>query len=301
MSSRQSLDKWSFMSISKKLLFPFLLLCFFLIFTGRAAAANCGGRVNASCISLKAEADASSETLSLVYEDERVIITGRHDKWYSVIYNGTAGYMFAEYVTQLNKTDISPASAYINANSVRFHSAADYSAGVIYYLSTGAPLKVCGITGEWYRVTYGETVGYVHSDYVDIYYDESDYYTPGKKIVEYAKQFLGTRYIYGSSSPSGFDCSGFTSYVLQQNGYDSTRTCTSQYAQYTKIERNELRIGDLVFFASTQSWDTNHVGIYMGNNLFIHASSGKGCVTVSSLKDEYYDAYYYGAARYLPA
>lgn len=278
-----------------------MLLCFTLICMGGAdAASDGGGTVNVSCLNFRSEPNTSSTVLGLAYEGDAVIITSHEGDWYSVILNGVEGYMFAEYVTPAYTLEIDSVSATVNANSVRFRNGASFESKAIYYLNTGAPLKVLGVSGCWYKVTYGQTTGYMHSDYVDIYYNESDYYTPGQKIVEYAKQFLGIRYVYGGASPSGFDCSGFTSYVLKQNGYDSTRTCTTQYAQYTHIERSELRIGDLVFFASYKSWNTNHVGIYIGNNEFIHASSGSGKIMINSLDDVYYDTYYYGAARYLP-
>lgn len=286
--------------IFKNIIFTSLLFCFALIFMCNADAAEGGGRVNVSCLNFRAEASTEAETLGLAYSGDEVIILEREGDWYKVVFNSVTGYMYAEYVTPADKIEIIPASARVTANSVRFRSGPGYESKVVHYLNKDAPLKVHSIIDCWYEVSYGGTHGYMHSDYVEIYYDESDYYTPGQQIVEYAKQFLGTPYVYGGASPKGFDCSGFTSYVLKQNGYDSTRTCTTQYAQYTNIERSELRIGDLVFFASTASWDTNHVGIYMGDNLFIHASSGSGKVIISSLKKGYYDTYYYGAARYLP-
>lgn len=292
------------MSISKKLInlfvFPALLLLFSLIFMGSADAAHSGGIVTVSCLHFREEPNTTSTSLALAYDGDEVIITGQEGDWYSVIFNGVSGYMFSDYVRPVGTLYIEPVSARVTANRVRFRSGPAYEAEVLHYLDTDTQLKVLGIIDCWYEVTYGETTGYMHSDYVEIFYDEFDHLTPGQKIVEYAKQFLDTRYVYGGSSIYGFDCSGFTSYVLKHNGYDSTRTCTSQYAQYTNIERSELRIGDLVFFASPKHWDTDHVGIYMGDNLFIHASSGKGKVVISSLDETYYNNYYYGAARYLP-
>ncbi len=293
------------MSISKnlfkKLFFLAFLLCFALICMVNAGAAyEGGGKVNASCLNFRAEPSTSSETLALAYEGDQVVIIGSEGDWYNVILNGVYGYMFSEYVTPIDTIEFDPVSARVTGNSVRLRDDYGLKAEIICHLDEGTPLKVSGVTGCWFKVTYGETEGYMHNDYVELYYSESDHYTPGQQIIEYAKQFLDVPYVYGASSGKAFDCSGFTSYVLKKNGYDSTRTCTSQYAQYTHIERSELRIGDLVFFASASSWDTNHVGLYMGDNLFIHASSGRGKVVISSLDETYYDKYYYGAARYLP-
>lgn len=90
-----------------------------------------------------------------------------------------------------------------------------------------------------------------------------------QSILDYAAQFLGTPYVYGGSSPDGFDCSGFTSYVYKNTASSIARTSSDQRATTKNISRDELLPGDLVFFGSGNS--VSHVGIYTGNGQFIHS------------------------------
>ncbi len=126
----------------------------------------------------------------------------------------------------------------------------------------------------------------------------------GETLVKNALQYLGTRYSRGSSSPSGFDCSGFTSYVYRQEGVPILRDSRSQFTQGTPIaSATDLRKGDLVFFGgSRSSRSVGHVGIVTdvdpvsGKFSFVHASSSKG-VTVSESSEAYYSRRYIGARR----
>lgn len=126
----------------------------------------------------------------------------------------------------------------------------------------------------------------------------------GETLVKNALQYLGTRYSRGSSSPSGFDCSGFTSYVYRQEGVPILRDSRSQFTQGTPIaSATDLRKGDLVFFGGSRgSRSVGHVGIVTdvdpesGKFSFVHASSSKG-VTVSESSEAYYSRRYMGARR----
>jgi cell wall-associated NlpC family hydrolase len=116
-------------------------------------------------------------------------------------------------------------------------------------------------------------------------------------ILNTAMQHLGTPYRYGGSAPGGFDCSGFVKYVYSQNGYNLNRTAASQYSQGTPVSKAELQLGDLVFFCCGSS-SIDHVGIYIGNNEFIHSSSPRsGGVIITNLGESYYLNSYAGAAR----
>lgn len=108
---------------------------------------------------------------------------------------------------------------------------------------------------------------------------------------------MGAPYVYGGMSPSGFDCSGFVNYVYKLCGYSMSRVASSIYNNNgTYVEKANLQIGDLVFFASNSS-SIGHVGIYIGNGQFIHSSSGAGCVVISDLSSSYYLKNYVGAKR----
>lgn len=115
--------------------------------------------------------------------------------------------------------------------------------------------------------------------------------TKGEQIVSEAKSHLGTPYKFGAAGPSRFDCSGFTSYVYKKNGISIPRDTTGQASFGTKVSKSDLKVGDLVIFSNTYRKGPSHAGIYIGNDKFVHASSGKANgVTTSSLNDGYYSS-----------
>ena len=119
----------------------------------------------------------------------------------------------------------------------------------------------------------------------------------GSSIVATAKQYLGYKYTYGGSSPStGFDCSGFTSYVFKQHGISLNRTAAAQYSNGVAVSRANLQPGDLVMFGKS---GINHVAIYIGGGQIIHALTPSTGVRIDSLSTGYYNNNYVGARRVL--
>jgi cell wall-associated NlpC family hydrolase len=112
----------------------------------------------------------------------------------------------------------------------------------------------------------------------------------GGPLLEEAKKHLGTKYVWGANGPKAFDCSGFTCYVCNKNGICLPRTSVKQAEIGKKLERKELRPGDLIFFDTSKDKKgiVNHVGIYIGGGKFIHASSGAEKVVISSLSQSFY-------------
>lgn len=121
----------------------------------------------------------------------------------------------------------------------------------------------------------------------------------GSKVVSYAKNFLGVQYVWGGTTPDGFDCSGFIGYVYAHYGIYIDRVASDQAQQGIKVSKADLRPGDLVFFDTDGGHDLiNHVGMYIGDDSFIHASSGRGEVTITSLSNSFYVDAYMTARRY---
>ena len=114
--------------------------------------------------------------------------------------------------------------------------------------------------------------------------------TTSKPLLKEAKKHLGKRYVWAASGPSKFDCSGFTKYVCNKNGITIPRTSIMQAEVGKKISKNNLRAGDLIFFDTSKprKGAVNHVGIYLGDNKFIHASSARKKVMISSLSKNFY-------------
>ena len=102
--------------------------------------------------------------------------------------------------------------------------------------------------------------------------------------------------MWGGQSPSGFDCSGYIQYVFGKHGVTLPRTAAEQFNVGTSVSKSNLIPGDLVYF-TTYKEGPSHVGIFLGNGQFIHASSGKEEVTISSLSSSYYTSRYIGAKR----
>ena len=118
-----------------------------------------------------------------------------------------------------------------------------------------------------------------------------------RNVLRAAYSVIGTPYVFGGTSPYGFDCSGFTQYAFARAGIYLPRMADSQFYSGHQISMSQLRPGDLIFF-STYEAGASHVGIYVGNGNFIHAGTSTG-VTVSSAFTGYWGARYYGACRVL--
>ncbi len=173
----------------------------------------------------------------------------------------------------------------------------------------GTEVIILDREGDWYRVVLdnGKT-GYMASWLLDtraqrrVRQGEEQSAPPaptgfGQSVIATAKKYLGSRYVRGGASPSGFDCSGFVHYVMGQHGVKLSRSSRTQFNQGTPISRNNLQIGDVVFFRNTYRSGISHVGIYMGGNQFIHAANSRSNVKIDSLNSSYYAPRYAGARR----
>lgn len=235
-------------------------------------------------------------------------ISGSSGNWYEVSINGTYGYMSKDYVqasssSSTGKTDSVPTpkqsmneTGIITGTNVRMRSGPGTSYAVIGYFSTGTKMSITGKTDNWYAVTYNNQKGYVSCDYLKI----STSSNQASQIIATAKEYLGVPYVYGGTSPKGFDCSGLIYYVFKQYGYSLYRCADDMYYHDgVNVEKANLQPGDLVFFSSS-SYPVGHVGMYIGNNQFIHASSGSGKVVITNLTGvQYYESHYVGAKRIL--
>ena len=117
------------------------------------------------------------------------------------------------------------------------------------------------------------------------------------KILKTAAQYKGVPYVFGGTTPRGFDCSGYVQYVFAKHGIRLTRTADTQAREGKFVSRKNLKPGDLVFF-TTYEPGASHVGIYAGNNLFWNATSSRG-IMLSNLTDSYWGPRYYTARRIL--
>ena len=117
----------------------------------------------------------------------------------------------------------------------------------------------------------------------------------GNLIISTAKKYLGVPYVFGGTTPDGFDCSGFVQYIFRQDGYDIPRLADEQYQLGYSAKVSQLDEGDLVFF-ETYMEGPSHVGIYVGNGEFLHVSSSRG-VKIDSLDNDYWSPRFIGARK----
>ncbi|MBP3401283.1 MAG: C40 family peptidase [Selenomonadales bacterium] len=118
-----------------------------------------------------------------------------------------------------------------------------------------------------------------------------------RRLVQTSFEYIGVPYVFGGTTPVGFDCSGYVQYVFAKAGIRLPRVAGDQFSMGKAVSSKNLRVGDLVFF-TTYKPGASHVGIYLGNNEFINASSSSG-VSVASLNNKYWAPRYIGARRVL--
>lgn len=286
------------------------------------------GTVDASALRLRSGPSTSSTTLSTAYRGDYVVITGKSGSWYQVEFNTTTGYMHASYLDTHTVKNVELGYGSVTGNKVNLRSGPATSYASIGRANRGDKAYIIGFNNKWYKVIFGESICYIRSDYLDlteIPYENAAskkqplFFVDGKStglapsaaalkapssglsatrqaIVDDAKKFLGTPYLWGGTTPKGFDCSGFVQYVLNKNGISIPRTTELQCKVGTYVAKSDLIPGDLVFLQNTYRAGVSHVGIYIGDGKMIHASSSKG-VTISDLHNSYYTKHYHSARR----
>lgn len=211
-------------------------------------------------------------------------------------------------------------AAYISSTTrVNLRQSPSTDAEIIGKLTTGTKITIVSEENDWYKITFNGQEGYVAKRLVTkgeppaVTEDvssrsassraaqiETAPVTPAApasanaaSAATIAQNYVGCSYVYGGSSPEGFDCSGFTSYCYAQAGISLGRTTYAQANQGTAVSRSELQAGDLIVFKGT-----NHVGIYVGNGQFIHASNPSIGVVYDSINYGYWANQYQSARRF---
>lgn len=216
-----------------------------------------------------------------------------------------------------------PKTMYINSKTVNVRSSADKSSQIVTQLAINEQVTVLSEENGWSKVTINGKEGYILSTLLSAQkqvttrsasearttdsqeekekekenaVDEtpvSTSSTKGEEVLAYAMKYIGSKYVYGGSSPRGFDCSGFTSYVYKNFEVTLSRTAAGQYSNGRSVSKSELQAGDLVMFCSP----INHVGIYVGEGKIVHAANTARGVTTDTINSGYYATNYYGARR----
>lgn len=206
-------------------------------------------------------------------------------------------------------------AAYISSNaSAHFRSGPSTSSQSLGKLPKNTKITITGEENGWYKVSYNGKDGYISKSLVTE--GEPPATTSSRSqeeprsattttttsassnsVVQVAESYAGSKYVSGGSSPSGFDCSGFTQYVYGKCGITLSRTSYTQAIQGTAVNKSELQPGDLLLFHYYGSSSIGHVGIYVGNGKFIHAANSNRGVVYDSIESGYYADNYAGARR----
>ena len=269
-------------------------------------------------VNFRSQPNTSSSVLASLKNGTAVTVTGVSNGWFKATYNGQSGYISGDYVSFGGSSSSSTSSSASTSTSstqsakvvcdttVNFRSQPNTSCTVLASLANGTVVTVTSSSNGWYTATYNGMTGYLSADYVQLTGSVTQSSnavsyngTSAKRaaVLEYAAQFLGTPYVYGGSTPSGFDCSGFTSYVFKNTVGSIPRVAQSQFDATTRVSREELLPGDLVFFGSSAS-SISHVGIYVGDGKFIHSPHTGDVVKYDSLSG-YYSNRFQGGGRVL--
>lgn len=274
-----------------------------------AMAATQQGQIDGTKVNMRSSPDTSSSVITKL-SNSRVSILDSSDGWYKISFSGKTGWVSSDYIKVLST------AGKINANGVNFRKSASTSGEVIDSLKSGTSVQILDTRSGWHKVKVGTKVGYVVIKFVtatdtsvkssrsttavtlaEADVDDSDN-SLVSDILAYAKKYVGVRYVYGGKSPSGFDCSGYVGYVFKKFGIKLNSSAESMYANGTKVSKSALKAGDILFFDASSrkaSGTIDHVGIYMGGDLFIHASTSNKRVLIQHLSE--YQGRYIGAKR----
>ncbi|WP_195937842.1 C40 family peptidase [Romboutsia sp. 1001713B170131_170501_G6] len=257
--------------------------------------------VSASSLNVRKGPGTSYSKIDSIPNGTKVGVISESNGWAKISYNGQIGYVSSQYLKS-SEDSTSPSeekvkyNKKVNASSLNIRKGPSTSHSKIGSIPYGAEVGVISESNGWAKIKYNGQIGYVSSKYLtaDMSNGGGTTSQSADKVINLAQTLLGKPYVWGAEGPSSFDCSGFTQYVFKKSaGINIPRVSKDQskFGQY--VNKNNLQKGDLIFFDTSGSNDGNvsHVGIYMGNNKMIHASSSKGKVVISELSNYYNNAY----------
>lgn len=245
--------------------------------------------VNADKLNIRKGPSAETEKLGALEKGNRVQCFEVEGEYIKIKTSGNIeGYVLAEYVTD----SLPPVYRYINADKLNVRKGPSAETEKLATLTMGNRVQFIEKQGDWALIITSSGIqGYCLAKYVvteNVSISRSSTSLPynadtASAIIEYAKQFLGVPYVYGGSTPKGFDCSGFTQYVYAKFNIKVPRSAKEYAGSGVKVDRTNIKPGDILLFDRYNDYTLGHVGIYIGSNQFIHASSSKGKVVIGNL------------------
>ncbi|MDY3005996.1 NlpC/P60 family protein [Anaerococcus porci] len=290
------------------------------------------GWVNIEALNVRSGAGTSSNLLGVVTKGDK--LSGElKDGWLKISYNGQTGFVSADYLSDTEVAKPAPVveekevneekeeakavyyTGWVNTPSLRVRSQANTYSNTIGNISKGD--KVEGqLANGWLQISYNGQTAYINASYLsdtevakpapiveektnNIVAEKASYQNnqvsgSGQQAANIAASFVGYPYVWGGSTPSGFDCSGLVYYAYRQVGVNLNRSSKTQF--YNGYSVTNLQAGDLVFFSSDGVID--HVGMIINSNGdFVHASTPSRGVVIDNIYSSWYQNSYVGAKR----
>ena len=284
-------------------------------------------------LNIRSGAGTDYDRVGALVRGDVVTVTDQSvEGWYGITCGDLSGYAAVQYLSfDLDSVQPEPRQAVVTDGPLNVRSGAGSGYGRVGALNRGTVVSVTDQSVEgWYGITYGNLSGYVSAQYLSFDLDSVTTSTGstgsagstsgsasssvpsnsaasssvGEAAAALAASLVGKPYVYGAAGPNGFDCSGLMYYIYRQLGYSIARGSSSQYNQSGYfVSTSEMQPGDLVYFfdpkfdSSGGTLPTTHVGIYVGNNQFIHASTTSYQVQYDALFGGYYGPYVVGVKR----
>ena len=282
------------MSINKKYVLAGVVASSIMLHTGISTVfADTEYRViTGDSVNFRSGAGTNYSSIGKLNKGDKIEYLGESGSWVKARYSGKTGYVYGSYVGEYTSTN----TKYVTATTLNVRSGAGTNYSIIGSLSKGTKVEVISTTNGWSKIKYNGSTGYVSSQYLSSSASDNSTSTSTSvsKVISYAKKLIGKPYVWGAEGPSSFDCSGFTCYVFKNAANINLPRVSKDQSNYgTYVKKSDLREGDLIFFDTSGENDGNvsHVGIYLGNNQFIHCSSSKGQVVISEMSSYYTKAY----------
>lgn len=234
------------------------------------------------------------------------------EKWYEVILNNNIkGWVHSDYI----KITYNLPKGVISVDSTVLGQEPKSDTACVAKLKKDETVYIKDYTEGWYSIITSEDIkGWVESKHIKVLLIDTPNVNrsgSGREVFNdietITSKYLGKKYVYGGNGPNGFDCSGFTSYILKTyygeylktRGINLPRTASAQATVGVSVGRENLQKGDLVFFDTVGRIGDNigHVGIYLGNGQMIHASTSRGRIVTDKLSDQYYATRFMKAVR----
>ncbi|MBQ3095338.1 MAG: C40 family peptidase [Clostridia bacterium] len=289
------------------------------------------GTVTGKSVYYRSKPTTDGKKLGSLTKGSAVVVFALADGWYKVNVAGTVGYMSADYVTSADEGDGKLGYGKVTGSVVHLRDRAAIAGKSLAKLPEGTGVTLLGVSNGWYKVKYGNTTGYMHGEYVEptekitaapskapaasagttsstfsatetVTFGSSPYKALDnayaeeiQKILDLAHAQLGVPYVWGGTTRKGFDCGGLIYYIFRNLGYtDFPRT--KQWTAGTKVTYSQLVPGDLVYFSNNGA-GAGHVGLYVGDGMFIHAPSPGKKVQYTTLASGYYRNHFLYGAR----